>query len=120
MKEENEMLQNEMTRLREVRKITELEDYGANVQNMKQRIDEYTKWLRGDTEDDYNKSKVLIYIYIAMTAEVINAKKGLTRIPTYAELIKGNKTGEKTKPMTSEKSLIRTLGIFTKVRRVKH
>ena len=51
MKEENEMLQNEMTRLREVRKNHRLEDYGANVQNMKQRIDEYKQWLRGDTQD---------------------------------------------------------------------
>ena len=51
MKEENEMLQNEMTRLREVRKSHRLEDYGANVQNMKQRIDEYKQWLRGDTQD---------------------------------------------------------------------
>ena len=51
MKEENEMLQNEMTSLREVRKNHRLEDYGANVQNMKQRIDEYKQWLRGDTQD---------------------------------------------------------------------
>ena len=52
MKEENEMLQNEMTRLREVRKHNRLEDYGANVQNMKQRIDEYKRWLRsGDVSD---------------------------------------------------------------------
>ena len=52
MKEENEMLQNEMTRLREVREENHrLEDYGANVQNMKQRIDEYKQWLRGDTQD---------------------------------------------------------------------
>ena len=51
MKEENEMLQNEMPRLREVRKNHRLEDYAANVQNMKQRIDEYKQWLRGDTQD---------------------------------------------------------------------
>ena len=49
MKEKNEMLQNEMTRLREVRKNHRLEDYGVNLQNMKQRIDEYKQWLRGDT-----------------------------------------------------------------------
>ena len=50
LKEENEMLQNEMTRLREVRKNHRLEDYGANVQDMKQRIDEYKQWLeRRDT-----------------------------------------------------------------------
>ena len=54
-----------------------------------------------------------------MTAEVMNAKQGLTRIPTYAELIK-EIDRESSKPMTSEKSLIGTLGIFTKVRRVKH
>jgi len=52
IKEENEMLQNEMTRLREIRKNHRLQDYGANVQNMKNRIDEYKRWLRsGDVGD---------------------------------------------------------------------
>ena len=49
-----------------------------------------------------------------MTAEVINAKQGLTRIPTYAELIKEI---DREKFKTND---IGTLGIFTKVRRVKH
>jgi hypothetical protein len=52
IKEENEMLQNEMTRLREIRKNHRLQDYGANVQNMKNRIDEYKRLLRsGDVRD---------------------------------------------------------------------
>ena len=55
-----------------------------------------------------------------MTAEVINTKQGLTRIPTYTELIKEIDREKKSKPMTSEKSLTGTLGIFTKVRKVKH
>jgi hypothetical protein len=38
MKEENEMPQNERTRLREEENHRS-EDYGATVQNMKQRID---------------------------------------------------------------------------------
>ena len=54
-----------------------------------------------------------------MTAEVINAKQGLTRIPTYAELIT-EIDREKFKTNDIRKSLIGTLGIFTKVRRVKH
>ena len=51
IREENEMMQNEMTRLREIRKNHRLEDYGANVQNMKQRIEEYKRWLRGEAVD---------------------------------------------------------------------
>ena len=51
VKEGNEMLQNEMTRSREIRKNHRLHDYGENVQNMKQRIDEYKQWLRGDTQN---------------------------------------------------------------------
>ena len=46
VKEENEMMQNEMMRLRNIRKNHRLEDYGTNVQNMKRRIDEYKRWLQ--------------------------------------------------------------------------
>ena len=52
VKEENEMLQNEMTRLREIRKNHRLHDYGANIQNMKERIDEYKRRLRGGEMED--------------------------------------------------------------------
>ena len=58
IKEENEMLQNEMTRLRQMRKNHRLEDYGANVQNMRQRIEEYKRWLRGsDVNDEWTYRK---------------------------------------------------------------
>ena len=52
MKEENEMMQNEMMRLRNIRKNHRLEDYGANVQNMRNRIEEYKRWLRGGEMED--------------------------------------------------------------------
>ena len=52
MKEENEMMQNEMMRLRNIRKNHRLVDYGANVQNMRHRIEEYKRWLRGGEMED--------------------------------------------------------------------
>ena len=51
IKEENEMLQNEMTRIRHINKNHRLVDYGTNVANMKNRINEYKKWLRGDLDE---------------------------------------------------------------------
>ena len=48
IKEENEMLQNEMTRIRQIRKNHRLTDYGSNVEQMKRRIDEYKGWMRSD------------------------------------------------------------------------
>ena len=50
VKEENEMLQNEMTRVRNMRKNHRLIDYGANVQHMKDRIDEYKRWLKAGSK----------------------------------------------------------------------
>ena len=46
IREDNTMLQNEMTRIRQIRKNHRLTDYGANVQNMRRRIEEQKKWLR--------------------------------------------------------------------------
>ena len=51
MKEENEMLQNENDKVEGGEEKSQIGRYGANVQNMKQRIDEYKQWLRGDTQD---------------------------------------------------------------------
>ena len=48
IKEENEMLQNEMTRIRQMRKNHRMTDYGSNVEHMRRRIDEYKQWIRGD------------------------------------------------------------------------
>ena len=45
-KEENEMLQNEMTRIRQMRKNHRMTDYGSNVEHMRRRIDEYKQWIR--------------------------------------------------------------------------
>ena len=51
IKEENEMLQNEMTRVRQIRKNHRLTDYGSNVEQMKRRIDEYKEWIRENKND---------------------------------------------------------------------
>ena len=51
IKEENEMLQNEMTRIRQIRKNHRMTDYGSNVEHMRRRIDEYKEWIRGDEWD---------------------------------------------------------------------
>ena len=48
IKEENEMMQNEMTRIRQMRKNHRMTDYGSNVEHMRRRIDEYKEWIRGD------------------------------------------------------------------------
>ena len=46
IKEENEMMQNEMTRIRQMRKNHRMTDYGSNVEHMRRRIDEYKEWIR--------------------------------------------------------------------------
>ena len=50
IKEENEMMQNEIQRKRQIKKNHRLTDYRANVESMKNRINEYKKWLRGDDD----------------------------------------------------------------------
>ena len=50
IKEENEMMSNEIQRLRQIKNNHRLTDYGANVEAMKNRINEYKKWLRGDDD----------------------------------------------------------------------
>ena len=50
IKEENEMMQNEIQRIRQIKKNHRLTDFGPNVDAMKHRIDEYKRWLRGETE----------------------------------------------------------------------
>ena len=47
IKEENEMMSNEIQRLRQIKKNHRLTDYGANVEAMRNRINEYKQWLRG-------------------------------------------------------------------------
>ena len=50
IKEENEMMSNEIQRLRQIKKNHRLTDYGANVEAMRNRINEYKKWLRDDDD----------------------------------------------------------------------
>ena len=40
IQEENKMLQNEMTRIRQMRRNHRLTNYGANVENIRKRIEE--------------------------------------------------------------------------------
>ena len=40
------MMSNEIHRLRQIEKNHRLTDYGANAQAMRNRINEYKKWLR--------------------------------------------------------------------------
>ena len=47
IKEENEMMSNEIQRIRQINKNHRLTENGANVQAMRNRIDEYKTWLRG-------------------------------------------------------------------------
>ena len=44
------MMSSEIQRFRQIKKDHRLTDYGANVEPMKNRINKYKKWLRGDDD----------------------------------------------------------------------